>query len=688
MKFQFIRDLKNQINQKAHQDNLLLICLEKIGQAIKLPVQWELMTEAHLLGVEDLSAHEAFLRFMMLPVSLSHQDQMHFLYPVLVEYEAPKQFRVLVKNALGRTRLYNPVLDQYERLPSDFYKNKALRAWQCCPTHFPLHSKFIGLFQAFFSCFKKEFVQTLGIGIVTSSAALLIAAVSGYIFSHFHLLSSLSHSIILVSFFLFILGSVVLSGVNALYIKTLNTKLLFSLLPSVWYQLLNIPLRISKSMVSGEMVQRITDYEISIAALVTCGLTILFDGMICCFLLAYMAWCHVFLAGAYLIICLTGLGLKLSILPQSIQHMTSQLIQKGKVSALLNEVLLQIHKCRSSGREGAIHQKWLEALLVQKGHEESSTKIDIFSRGFDIVLLFMLSLCLYSMVYWQLETNPIKLLPFIVCAGQFAVAFEKLSGSILSIAHLLPGLKRVEDLLNEPVEIYAPGNIQFEPKGNLSLIDVSWQHKETGKQILDHVSLEIKAGEFVGLVGPSGAGKTSIFKLLLGFEALTSGCVLVDGINLKHLNMQALRRKFGIVLQTTNLFPGSIFSNITVNANISLDEVWNLVRCVGLEEEIKAMPMQLQTYLSDNPGESISGGQKQKILIARALASNPKILLLDEATSAMDNQSQQRIHQNLKALNITRLVIAHRYSTLQGADKIYVIEGGRVINQEVYNLSG
>jgi ABC-type bacteriocin/lantibiotic exporter with double-glycine peptidase domain len=192
--------------------------------------------------------------------------------------------------------------------------------------------------------------------------------------------------------------------------------------------------------------------------------------------------------------------------------------------------------------------------------------------------------------------------------------------------------------------------------------------------------MTIKAGQFIGIIGPTGAGKSTLLKLLLGLENSSSGTIMIDNKNINDLNLKQLRKQYGIVLQSTNLLAGTIFSNIAVNNFISVDEAWQLAKLVGLDQEVKAMPMKLFTHLSDNSSESISGGQKQKILIARALANKSKILFLDEATSALDNHSQKIIHDNLKLLKITRIVIAHRYSTIIDADIIYVMENGRFVD--------
>ena len=208
---------------------------------------------------------------------------------------------------------------------------------------------------------------------------------------------------------------------------------------------------------------------------------------------------------------------------------------------------------------------------------------------------------------------------------------------------------------------------------------------DAGKRlILNNISFHIDTGKFIAFVGGSGAGKSSLFKLLLGLCKENSGEIKIDNHHINHLNMNHLRKQIAVVLQNTSLLPGSIYSNISANANISMDEAWELAECIGLDEEIMQMPMKMLTHITDNAGESISGGQKQKILIARALASKPKILLLDEATSSLDNQSQYRVYQHLKTLNITRIIIAHRISTIQITDRIYVMDQGCIIDSSTY----
>ena len=202
--------------------------------------------------------------------------------------------------------------------------------------------------------------------------------------------------------------------------------------------------------------------------------------------------------------------------------------------------------------------------------------------------------------------------------------------------------------------------------------------------MLRDLSISIRAGEFVALVGASGCGKSTLFRLLLGFEKLESGAIHFDGRDLAGMNLQSVRRQIGVVLQNGQLQTGDIFQNIAGARLVTLDDAWEAARMAGLDEDIRAMPMGMHTVISEGGG-GLSGGQRQRLMIARAIATRPRILLFDEATSALDNQTQAQVSRSLESLRTTRIVIAHRLSTIIKADRIYVLDGGRVAESGTYS---
>lgn len=190
-------------------------------------------------------------------------------------------------------------------------------------------------------------------------------------------------------------------------------------------------------------------------------------------------------------------------------------------------------------------------------------------------------------------------------------------------------------------------------------------------------------GEFIALIGGSGSGKSTILRLLLGFETPIAGSIYYDGQDLSGLDVDAVRRQLGVVLQNGQLSSASIFENIAGGAQITLDEAWEAARMSGFAEDITAMPMQMHTVVSEGGG-NLSGGQRQRLLIARALALKPRILLFDEATSALDNRTQAIVSESLDKLQVTIIAIAHRLSTIRNAHRIYVLQAGRVVQQGTF----
>ena len=181
-------------------------------------------------------------------------------------------------------------------------------------------------------------------------------------------------------------------------------------------------------------------------------------------------------------------------------------------------------------------------------------------------------------------------------------------------------------------------------------------------------------------MGPSGSGKSTLFRLLLGFDSPESGTIYYDGQDLAGLDVNAVRRQLGVVMQNSRLTSASMFENIASGALITMDEAWEAARASGLADDIETMPMGMHTVVSEG-GTNLSGGQRQRLLIARALVLKPRILLFDEATSALDNRTQAIVSESLERLQVTRVAIAHRLSTIRNADRIYVLQGGRVVQQ-------
>ena len=263
-------------------------------------------------------------------------------------------------------------------------------------------------------------------------------------------------------------------------------------------------------------------------------------------------------------------------------------------------------------------------------------------------------------------------------------AFASLVDTALEAAKIRPTLEIVEPILHAAPEISEEKKVVTRLSGGIELNNVSFRYSGSMPLVIDDLSLKIRPGQYVAIVGRTGCGKSTLLRLLLGFETPEKGAIYYDGRDLSALDLKSLRRRIGVVMQDGKLFQGDIFSNITVSAPwLTLDDAWEAAELAGIADDIRAMPMGMHTIISEGSG-GISGGQRQRLMIARAIAPKPKILMFDEATSALDNITQKKVSQSLDRLKCTRIVIAHRLSTIRQCDRILVLEGGKIVEDGDY----
>ena len=287
-------------------------------------------------------------------------------------------------------------------------------------------------------------------------------------------------------------------------------------------------------------------------------------------------------------------------------------------------------------------------------------------------------------LYWIASKNRIAIVNYMT----FGIAYGAVSSAIMSlndVALKLANLKPIIDLINpfmkSDTENKSKGKIVNSLHGLIEINNVSFKYHKNSDLVINNLSLKIKPGEYVSIVGQTGCGKSTILRLLLGFETPLKGGVYYDNRDIGDLDKNSLRRKIGVVMQNGSLFQGDIYSNITVTAPWkTIDDAWKAAELAGLDKDIAAMPMQMHTLISEGTG-GISGGQKQRLMIARALINKPKILFFDEATSALDNITQKIVADNIDKLRCTRVVIAHRLSTIKNCDRILVMDKGKIVEE-------
>ena len=283
-----------------------------------------------------------------------------------------------------------------------------------------------------------------------------------------------------------------------------------------------------------------------------------------------------------------------------------------------------------------------------------------------------------------IDLNFGSLMAFTTAFGTITASAASLTGAWQELYLSYPSFDRLAPLIKAAPEVDDDKEFPFELSGQIHVDHVSFRYSDHAPLVLDDLSMDVKAGEYLGIVGASGCGKSTLLKLLLGFEEPLEGAIYYDQANLSDLNKRELRKKIGVVLQNDTTVSGSIIDNIRLTApEAGYNKVMEAVRKVGLEEDIKKMPLGIRTMLGERGG-SISGGQRQRITIARALIHEPSILFLDEATSALDNLTQKKIIETLDHLKATRLVVAHRLSTVIHCDRILVLDKGKIVEEGDY----
>lgn len=269
--------------------------------------------------------------------------------------------------------------------------------------------------------------------------------------------------------------------------------------------------------------------------------------------------------------------------------------------------------------------------------------------------------------------------------GMVSGSFMALAGIALSAAQIRPILTMVKPFFDTIPEISDGKQVLTRLSGGIELNNVSFRYDENMPLVVDDMSLKIRPGQYVAIVGKTGCGKSTLMRLLLGFERPQKGALYYDGKDLERIDLRSLRRRIGVVMQNGKLFLGDIYSNIIISAPwLSQSDAWEAAELAGIADDIRKMPMGMNTVISEGSG-GISGGQRQRLMIARAIAPKPKILMFDEATSALDNLTQKKVSESLATLKCTRIVIAHRLSTIKQCDRIIVLDKGKIIEDGKYD---
>ncbi|MGW6511082.1 NHLP bacteriocin export ABC transporter permease/ATPase subunit, partial [Streptomyces niveus] len=359
-----------------------------------------------------------------------------------------------------------------------------------------------------------------------------------------------------------------------------------------------------------------------------------------------------------------------------------QLVELGnKLNNQAFQTLRGLPKLRVAAAEGFAYAAWASGFARSRELQQRAGRIKNLTTVLDAVYLPFCSLVMFMLLAGPARgtMSAGEFLTFNTAVTMLLTSVTQLTGALVSVAAALPMFEQIKPVLDEAPEVGDTGAQPGVLSGAIEARNLSFRYTDDGPLVLDDVSLRMAPGEFVAVVGPSGCGKSTLLRLLIGFDRPVTGSVLYDGQDLTALDRAAVRRQCGVVLQNAQPLTGSVWDCVCGAETFSQEEVWEAVEMAGLAEDIKRMPMGLHTMIAG--GGAISGGQRQRLMIAQALVRRPRLLFLDEATSALDNETQRIVIESTRKLNAGRLVIAHRLSTVLDADRVLVMDAGRIVEQ-------
>ncbi len=449
--------------------------------------------------------------------------------------------------------------------------------------------------------------------------------------------------------------------------------------------LLNLSYRFFQMRLNGDLLTRAQSNTVIRDLLTGQMISTLLDGSSVIVYLIVLSIQSKLFAGVTVLLGIVQVTLLLTTASPIRQLTTRDLIAQGKTQGYLNEVLSGIATVKAAGAEQRVLGNWTNLFFDEMNISNRRNYLQaLIGIAFEI-LQFLSPLLLLWIGATQVINGTMSIgsmLALNTLAVSFLVPLSSLasSGQKLQIAHA--HFDRLADVLkSEPEQDMQQVLLPPQLKGSIELRHVSFQYDPNTPPILNDILVRIRPGQKVALVGKTGSGKSTLGKLLIGLITPTQGEILYDGIPLQRLNYQEVRRQFGVVLQESFVFSGSVRENIAFNnPNMDMQQIIRAARAAAIHDDIEKMPMKYETLLSEG-GSVFSGGQRQRLALARALANNPAMILLDEATSALDVTTEQAVERNLNSLSCTQIVIAHRLSTIRNADLILVLDQGRIVEQ-------
>ena len=478
-------------------------------------------------------------------------------------------------------------------------------------------------------------------------------------------------------------GAGLFSSVKRLVASKIRNEMTLAVEAATMMRILSLPLSFFRKESAGALANRVQSVSTlcrTIADIIICmGLTTLFS-------LLFLVQIHVYAPSLLGIsLCIMVLQLAFSMLCGKLhsQVKRKQVHCSDKEQGISYELISGIQKIKMAAAEKRAFAKWAKAY----SKTASATYDPPFILKIKSVITTVIAIAGGIGIYILAMEHRIEVADYYTFNCAYAItsaAFLNFTVIMEAVAETRSQIENIDLFFETEPEISLEKEVLTQLSGGIELSNVSFRYSEDRPNVIDGLSFTIKPGQYVAIVGKTGCGKSTLMRLMLGFEKPQKGTVYFDHKNIDKIDLKSLRQKIGVVMQDGKLFQGDILSNITIALpNMTAEAAWEAAELVGIAEDIRNMPMGMKTIVSEGGG-GISGGQKQRILIARAIAAKPKILMLDEATSALDNVTQKHVADALARLDCTRIVIAHRLSTIKHCDRIIVLDQGKITEDGTY----
>ncbi len=524
-----------------------------------------------------------------------------------------------------------------------------------------------------------------GFALIAACVGLLVPWINSILFSDIVAMKSVSALLAIAVFLVCVSVSSLLFGtVQELFLHRMTQSFNINIESAIMMRILTLPSSFFTKYSAGDLASRVQNvsvlvYEI-LSLCITCFTTALFSFI---YIVQIKSFAPTLAFPAFVVAALQLIVLVAALVIRSRVNRT-QMELAAKTGGLSYSLITGVEKIKLAGAERRAFSKWANAYAPQSALQYDPP---MFVKVFPAVIT-AISLTGTMIIYFLALKANIDVAQYYAFNAAFAIvngAFTALVPMIEPAAMIAPTFELLRPILEAEPEIAEDKPVIERLSGGIELNNVTFRYSEDMPPVIDDISLKIRPGQYVAITGKTGCGKSTLMRIMLGFEKPQKGAVYYDGRDLNHIDLKSLRSKIGTVMQNSALFLGDIYSNIVISApQLTLDDAWEAAEMAGVAEDIRRMPMNMFTIIGEGMG-GISGGQRQRLMIARAIAPKPKILMFDEATSALDNITQKQVSESLDSLKCTRVVIAHRLSTIKNCDRIIVLDGGKIVEDGTYD---